>query len=184
MHHDEPSSWVRRFAPLIPAGGMVLDFACGRGRHSRLLAELGYRVEAVDRDKQALELLAGLPRITTRVADLESGEWPYTRARFDGVVVTNYLYRPRFDLLLDVLRADGVLIYETFMVGNEALGKPSNPDFLLRRDELLERVRGRLNVTAFEQGRVEEPKPAFIQRICASASGGQDALPTDGAARR
>lgn len=152
---------------MVPAGGAVLDVACGSGRHARLLAEMGYRVEAVDRDLQAIERLAGVPGIETRIADLEDGEWPYTAESFDGVVVTNYLFRPRFDLLLDTLRPGGVLIYETFMVGNETLGKPSNPDFLLRRDELLERVRGRLDVVAFEQGRVEEPKPAFVQRICA-----------------
>lgn len=176
MYHAEPSAWVRRFAPLIPAGGAVLDVACGMGRHARLLAEMGYRVEAVDRNSEALERLAGLMRITTRAADLESGEWPYPRKIFDGVVVTNYLYRPRFELLLDVLRSNGVLIYETFMVGNETLGKPSNPDFLLRQDELLERVRDRLDVIAFEQGRVEEPKPAFVQRICATASSKHGAL--------
>lgn len=167
MHHAEPSLWVRRFAPLIPADGTVLDVACGTGRHARLLAEMGYRVEAVDRDADALERLAGVPRITTRFADLEGGNWSYAGASFDGVVVTNYLYRPRFDLLLDLLRPNGVLIYETFMVGNERLGKPSNPDFLLRQDELVERVRRRLDVVAFEQGRVEDPKPACVQRICA-----------------
>ncbi len=167
MYHAEPSAWVRRFAPLIPAGGAVLDVACGTGRHARLLAEMGYDVEAVDRDAQAVEHLAGVPGIKTHIADLEGGEWPYSRETFDGIVVTNYLHRPRFDLLLELLRTNGVLIYETFMIGNETLGKPSNPNFLLRQDELLERVRGRLEVVAFEQGRVEEPKPAFVQRICA-----------------
>lgn len=169
MHDSEPSAWVRRFAPLIPSDGTVLDFACGSGRHARWLASMGYRVEAVDRDAAAIEALAGVDRITTRLIDLERDPWPYAPASFDGVVVTNYLYRPRFDALLAALKPSGVLIYETFMVGNEMLGKPSNPDFLLRPDELLERVRGRLAVVAFEQGRVDEPKPAFVQRICATA---------------
>lgn len=169
MHHSSPSPWVRRFAPLIPAGGLVLDFACGSGRHARLLAEMGYRVEAVDRDAASLESLAGVPGITMRIADLEQQPWPYLPSSFDGVVVTNYLYRPRFDALLDLLKPGGVLIYETFMVGNEALDKPSNPDYLLRPHELLDRVRGRLDVVAFEQGCVDEPKPAVMQKICAIA---------------
>jgi SAM-dependent methyltransferase len=168
MHDLQPSAWVQRFASLIRSGGTVLDVACGSGRHARLLARMGYRVEAVDRASQALADLEGSPGITTRLADLEGEPWPYAAASFDGVIVTNYLHRPRFDPVLDTLKPRGVLIYETFMVGNELLGKPANPDFLLRPDELLERVRPRLMVVAFEQGRVEHPTPAFVQRICAA----------------
>jgi SAM-dependent methyltransferase len=168
---------VHRFAPLIPAAGQVLDVACGAGRHARLLAAKGYRVEAVDRDAQVLAALEGVLGIRTRIANLEGGSWPYEAASFDGVIVTNYLHRPHFDALIDVLKPGGVLIYETFMLGNEKLGKPSNPDFLLRSDELLERVRPRLMVVAFEQGRVASPKPAFVQRICA-VGGGVRLLPT------
>ena len=163
------SAWVRRFAPLIPADGTVLDVACGSGRHTRLLAEMGYRIEAVDRDAASVAPLAVIPKVSTRVCDLEEGAWPYGAACFDGVIVTNYLHRPRFDAVLDLLRPGGVLIYETFMVGNERLGKPSNPDFLLRPNELLDRVRERLTVIAFEQGRIERPKPALVQRVCAVA---------------
>jgi SAM-dependent methyltransferase len=140
MHDLPPSLWVRRFAPLIPAGGRVLDVACGSGRHARLLGDRGYCVEAVDRNPEALEPLDGVPAITTRIADLETDPWPYQVAEFDGVVITNYLYRPRFDALIDALKPNGVLIYETFMVGNEAIGKPSNPDFLLNPGELIDRA--------------------------------------------
>lgn len=171
MHEVVPSSWVRRFAALIPVGGRVLDVACGSGRHARLLASMGYHVEAVDRDAPALAALDGLQRITAHATDLENAPWPFDAACFDGVIVTNYLYRPRFDALVEALRPGGVLIYETFMVGNETLGKPSNPDFLLQPGELLDRVRPRLTVIAFEQGRVDSPNPAFIQRICALAGG-------------
>ena len=163
-----PSAWVTRFAPLIAAGGEVLDLACGSGRHARWLAGRGYRVEAVDRDAVALELLATVPHVTTREADLEAGDWPYGDRRFDGVVVTNYLFRPRFNLLLAALNPGGVLLYETFMAGNERFGKPSRPDFLLQPGELLEVCRQQgLQVVAYEAGEVEAPKAAMVQRLCA-----------------
>ena len=165
---DLPSSWVRRFAPLIPADGLVLDLACGWGRHARLLSGLGHRVEAVDRDAEALAALAGIDGVTTRQADLEGGPWPYYNFAFDGIVVTNYLFRPLLPLLINTLGEGGVLIYETFMEGNDRFGKPSNPAFLLRPGELLEVVRRRLTVVAFEQGEVEHPRAAMIQRICAA----------------
>jgi SAM-dependent methyltransferase len=162
-----PSPWVTRFASMIAAGGEVLDFACGSGRHTRWLASKGFRVEAADRDAVALELLIGVPHVMTRETDLEEGAWPYAGRHFDGIVVTNYLFRPRLPLLLTALNPGGVLIYETFMVGNERFGKPSNPDFLLRSHELFERVADACTVLAYEQGEVAEPKPAVIQRICA-----------------
>lgn len=166
-HPAEPSLWVRRFAPLIAAGGTVLDLACGNGRHARLLEESGWQVEAVDRDAQALAALAGVPGITPRQADLEGGDWPYAGRRFDGIVVTNYLHRPLFPELVAALAEGGVLIYETFMLGNERFGRPSNPDFLLRPGELLEAFGGHLAVVAFEQGEVARPQPAVVQRLCA-----------------
>ena len=169
LQHDQlaPSAWVRRYAPMIAAGGTVLDLACGQGRHARHLAGLGYRVEAVDRDSAALAAVAGVTGVVTRCADLEGSPWPYGAGRFDGIVVTNYLHRPLLPALLDALRPAGVLIYETFALGNEKFGRPSKPEFLLRPGELLQWVEGRLQVLAFEQGLVELPRPAVIQRICA-----------------
>ena len=174
--HDQPapSAWVCRFARLITAGGTVLDLASGNGRHARYLARLGYRVEAVDRDSAALAALAGVAGISTLCADLEGSPWPCGAGRFDGVVVTNYLYRPLMAAVLDALRPGGVLIYETFALGNERFGRPSNPEFLLRPGELLQCVDGRLSVLAFEQGLVERPGPAVIQRICAVRRGVED----------
>jgi SAM-dependent methyltransferase len=162
-----PSSWVVRWSALIRRGGAALDVACGHGRHTRYLAALGIRVTAVDRDAAALEAIAGLDGVRAVQADLEGAPWPFERDAFDGVVVTNYLYRPLFEALAASLAPGGVLIYETFMAGNERYGRPSNPDFLLRPYELADAWRGRLEVVAFEQGRVERPKPAVIQRICA-----------------
>jgi SAM-dependent methyltransferase len=168
---NAPSEWVARFARLIPARGAVLDLACGSGRHARLLAGLGFAVTAVDRDGAALASLETIAGIRTLCADLEGAAWPFSTMGFDAVVVTNYLHRPLFPGLFDALRPGGLLIYETFALGNELLGRPSNPEFLLQPGELLERVRGRLAVIAFEQGRVERPKPAVLQRICAIQGG-------------
>lgn len=162
-----PSPWVVRWAPLIPAAGRVLDLACGHGRHARYLAARGCRVVAVDRDEAALAALAGIERVSTLRADLEGAPWPFTGERFDAVVVANYLHRPLFPALIEALQPGGVLIYETFMLGNERFGKPSNPAFLLRPGELFEAFGTRLAVAGFEQGVVEQPKPAVIQRLCA-----------------
>ena len=166
-HPQEVSQWVRRFAPLIASGGAVLDLASGNGRHARFLEAGGWRVEAVDWDAEALAALEDIPGIARRRADLESGTWPYGGVRFDGIVVTNYLHRPLFPLLIDALTEGGVLIYETFMLGNERFGRPANPDFLLRPGELIEVFGGRLSVVAFEQGEIAAPQPAVVQRLCA-----------------
>jgi len=170
---DAPSPWVVRFAALIPACSLVLDVACGAGRHTRFLCAQGHRVLAVDRDADALRQLTAINGATALQADLEHGTWPLAGRRFDAVVVTRYLHRPRIDDLLDSVAADGTLLYETFAQGNEAYGRPSNPDFLLAPDELLERVRGRMRVVAFEQGRTaaDAGEPAVLQRIAAVGLG-------------
>ena len=173
MHgSDAPSAWVMRFAPLIARGARVLDLACGAGRHARFMAQTcGAVVTAVDRDAAALETLKGVPDISPLLLDVEGDVWPLSGHTFDVVVVTNYLWRPRFDALLACVAPDGVLIYETFAAGNEAFGKPSRPDFLLQSNELLARVRNKLQIVAFEQGEVIVPKPAVVQRIAAVGSG-------------
>jgi SAM-dependent methyltransferase len=163
-----PSAWVVRFAPLIAPGAAVLDLASGRGRHARWLAARGMCVTAVDRDAAALADLSQCAGVVTRALDLEQAEWPLEGERYDAIVVTNYLHRPTFAALLDTLAPDGLLLYETFAQGNEAFGRPSNPDFLLAPGELVERVRGRLVVVAFEQGHVHDSgREAVVQRIAA-----------------
>lgn len=156
VRHDAPSAWIARFATLVPSGATVLDVAAGRGRHARFFAQRGAQVVAVDIDAAALADLADVAGITVRVADLEGATWPFADATFDAIIVTNYLHRPLLAHLLAALKADGVLLYETFATGNERFGRPSNPAFLLREGELLDVVRERLSVVAFEQGRVEQ----------------------------
>ena len=165
------SPWVSRFVPLIGPGGTVLDLACGGGRHARYLASLGFAVEAVDRDAESVGALSDISGINARCADLEGGPWPYLGRHFAGVVVTNYLWRPLFPQIMATLDKAGILIYETFMIGNEAFGKPSNPAYLLRRDELRHVVHNHLEIIAFEQGEISEPRPAVVQRICAVRGG-------------
>jgi SAM-dependent methyltransferase len=164
-----PSPWVARFAPLVPPGP-VLDLAAGGGRHSRLFHALGHAVLAVDRDADAMAALAA-EGVATAVEDLESGATPACLARrFAGVVVANYLHRPLLPAIVAAVAPGGWLIYETFGQGQERFGKPSNPDFLLAPGELLEAVRGRLRVVAYEDGECAAPKPAVRQRIAARAA--------------
>ena len=162
-----PSDWVVRWSHLISPGGAVLDLACGPGRHVRYLASRGHKVVACDRDGAALLVLEGGPGVETVRADLEDGSpWPFGTRQFQGIVVTNYLHRPLFAAIASALSPGGVLIYETFALGNERFGKPSNPDFLLRKDELLGCFGPGMAVAGFEQGIVHRPKPAVVQRAC------------------
>ena len=172
------SPWVLRWAPLLRPGSRVLDVACGSGRHARLFAAAGHAVTAVDRDAAAIAVLATVPGISARCADIEGGPWPYAGLGFDAVVVTNYLHRPLFAALVAAVAPGGVFIYETFAVGNERHGRPSNPDFLLRPGELLEVVRPALDVVAYEAGFIAQPKPAVLQRVCARRGSAADSAQT------
>lgn len=146
----------------------MLDLACGSGRHSRLLAAAGYAVLAVDRNAEALAGLAGVSGISTECYDLEGDDWPLVGQQFAGIIVTNYLWRLRLPDLIKLLAPGGVLIYQTFMLGNEAYGKPSNPAFLLAPEELRQRIKAAgLRELAFEEGYSASPKPAMVQSVCA-----------------
>lgn len=161
-----PSDWVRRFAGRVPAGGAVLDLACGGGRHGRLFLEAGHPVTFVDAETSALGDLAGHPAATIIEADLESGgPWPLGNQEFDGVVVTNYLWRPILPDIIGAVAPGGILIYETFAEGNEAFGRPRNPDFILRSGELLEAVRGKLTVISY--GQCVQENSRVVQHIAA-----------------
>ena len=163
-----PSAWVCRFAPLIRERGRALDLAAGGGRHTRLLLDMGFRVTAVDRDIAAVQPLAG-EGCDIRALDLEVGaNWPLG-GDYDGIVVTNYLHRPLFAPIAAALAPGGLLIYETFALGNERFGRPRNPEFLLRRRELIDAF-AMLTIVAFEEGEVSQPRPAVIQRIAAIAA--------------
>ena len=163
-----PSPWIVRFAGLIGAGGRVLDLACGAGRHTRHLRDRGLRVTAIDIDTSGLADLADDPLVEIVETDLERpGAAPLAGRRFDAVVVTDYLFRPLMVPLVDCLEPGGVFLYETFALGNERLGRPRNPDYLLERGELLALAAGRLTVLAYENVTLAEPRPKVVQRVCA-----------------
>ena len=185
LHGTElPSDWVQRWSHLIAAHSVVLDVACGHGRHAHWFYQRGHPIAAVDRSLSAIESLAiPAPALEAVVADIENGPWPFAGRQFGAVVVVNYLWRPLLPTLLASLAPGGVLIYETFTQGNETVGKPSRADFLLRSGELLEVCKG-LRVVAFENGfqTGTSPKtPRFIQRIAAvrefAAVAGEPAYP-------
>jgi SAM-dependent methyltransferase len=167
-----PSPWVQRWSHLVPPRGSVLDVACGSGRHVRWFADRGCRVTAVDRDAAAVEPLQAIAELL--VADIENGPWPFAGRRFDAVIVTNYLWRPLSPTLIASVADGGVLIYETFADGNQTVGKPSNPNFLLKPGELLQAAQG-LEVVAYENGFLDTP-PRFVQRMAAMKSPGATAL--------
>ena len=169
MAHDArgPADWIVRHGPRIPAGGAVLDLACGAGRHTLWFLARGHPVTAVDRDRTLLTPLAAAGAQTLQ-ADLEAGDWPLPGCSFDGVVVVDYLWRPLLPRLVGAVAPGGVLLYETFGRGNERFGRPRNPEFLLAPGELLEVVHGSLQVVAYEHGIA--PGPAVRQRLCAVAA--------------
>lgn len=159
-----PSAWVLRWTHLIRPGGRVLDLAAGHGRHARAFHAMGFAVVAADIDASGLADARGIEVLT---ADLETGAWPFPEESFDAIVVANYLHRPHFPLLVRSLAHGGVLIFETFGQGNEKLGRPRNPDFLLAPGELLRAFEGALQIVAYEHGEEREPRPAVRQRLCA-----------------
>jgi SAM-dependent methyltransferase len=154
-----------RFLPLVLPAGKALDVAAGSGRHSQLLLHHGLAVTAIDRDPDRQPDAAGLTKLR---ADLETGApWLLGSQQFDLVVVTNYLHRPILGNIIGAVAPGGLLLYETFAIGNERFGKPSNPDFLLQQGELKAAVEGRLEIIAFEEVTLGAPCPATMQRIAA-----------------
>ena len=179
MHASaEPSTWVKRWSVLVPDGASVLDVACGSGRHVRWFGARGARVTALDPDAAALATLREGPDAAAEVivADIENAPWPLAGRSFDAVVVTNYLWRALLPQIVASVAAGGVLIYETFARGNETVGRPANPDYLLAPGELLRATDG-LRTVAYEDGFVAGPPARFVQRIAAVRKPARSAAP-------
>ena len=168
MHEgrEGASQFIAKWACLVPAHGRVLDVAAGGGRHTELFLRRGHPVTAIDRDASALRTLGG-DDLEVLEADIEAGPWPYSARTFAAVIVCNYLWRPLLPVIVESVAAGGVLLYETFAVGHERFSRPRNPDFLLRPGELLEAVRGHLEVREYTHGEEGQPPSAVRQRVCA-----------------
>ena len=175
MHGTEaPSPWVQRWAHLIAPRSRVLDLACGAGRHMQLLASLGHQPLGVDRNHEALVAASAWGQ--TLQADIENGPWPLAGQRFGAVVVTNYLWRALWPQIVGAVQDGGVLIYETFALGQETVGRPARAEFLLAPGELLQvAAQGGLRVLAYEDGFETAPE-RFVQRLVAvrEADGAKD----------
>ncbi|GGF00180.1 hypothetical protein GCM10011611_02210 [Aliidongia dinghuensis] len=171
-----PSPWARRFAHLVEKGGAVLDLAAGAGRHARFFAGRGHPVVAVDRNLDGMADLDPEGPVEQVKADLEDGSpWPLGDRQFAGIIVSNYLHRPLLPRLAAALAPGGVLIYETFAVGQAAFGRPSSADYLLRPNELLHAFADALTIVAFEHGIDYAPGPKAVQRLAAVK--GRDLVP-------
>ena len=157
-----PSAWLQRFAPATP--GTALDVACGSGRNLRWLVKAGWQVTGIDRDVAATAPLQSLAKIVD--ADIEHGPWPLAGPQFDLVVVCNYLWRPLFDTIRSSVKPGGLLIWETFADGQQTIGRPSRPDFLLQRGELL-RVCHDWRIVAYEDLFEDGVNARFVQRVAA-----------------
>ncbi len=162
------SPWVNRYLAEIKANGRVLDVAAGSGRHTRLALAAGFQVTAIDRDISRLADLRDNSKLTILEHDLENGQpTPFGKhSNFDGIIVSNYLWRPILPDIVAAVRLTGVLIYETFGLGNERFGRPKNPNFLLRPGELYDAVAGHLTPLAYQHVTLQDPQ-RVVSRICA-----------------
>ena len=162
------SDWVGRFYSQIPKNGLILDLAGGSGRHTRFLAQKGFKLILLDNQIAKAKDLQNVENIELMEYNLENGNsLPFLTKSFKGIVVTNYLYRPIFPQLICLLDDGGVLIYETFAVGHEKYGRPTNPDFLLKSGELISRISPQMRIIAYEECLITRPAKAYVQRIAA-----------------
>jgi SAM-dependent methyltransferase len=172
------SRWIERWSHLVAPRGAVLDIACGHGRHMKWFAEQGHAVVGIDRSSEAVHTAENFGEVV--LADIENGPWPLMSGdqarQFEAVIVTNYLWRPLFPVIEQSVAPGGLLLYETFATGNETVGKPSRPDFLLRPAELLQTFKN-MHIVAFEEGFLENPA-RFVQRIAAFQPDLRDAIDT------
>ena len=164
----KPSSWVKKVIENIEPGGSLIDIACGKGRHSVYLSQKFY-VYAVDINNDHLNKLNSFHNLETVYQDLESDEeWKFSKREFNIVLVTNYLFREKILDLFKLVKLNGYIIYETFAIGNEKFGKPTNPKYLLKSEELLKiKPKNFETVEFFEDIIIENSKKSKVQRLLA-----------------
>lgn len=130
---DEPIKLITDYAALAP-GKQALDIACGMGRHSKYLASLGFEVDALDISSVALEQLNDIPHIHAKEVDFDTYTLP--KEKYDLIVCTYYLERKLFPQMIEALKPNGIILFETFLHHPDNERAPSNPAFMLKEGEL------------------------------------------------
>ena len=165
---SQPLPFIAKWLPDDLKAMNVLDYACGGGRHGKLAMERGAHVTFADIDLEGLSEFAINENVSLLQADLEDERrWPFKGRQYDVVIVTNYLYRPRLSDIFELVKPGGIILYRTFAQGNEVFGRPKNPEFLLQTNELHGVAQKNFSILHYEQGEVDTPNPAVIQRLVA-----------------
>ncbi len=131
---------LREYSYLLPTSGLALDLACGLGGTAKLLARLGLLTHAWDISENAISHLQlsckeqGI-KIITEVRDIERK--PPIANSFDVICVSYYLERHLVKNIIDALRPNGLLFYQTFINEKVSNNGPSNPSYRLQPNELL-----------------------------------------------
>lgn len=128
--------------------GNALDIACGIGRNTHYLCDKGFIVDAVDFSDYALGEVKSIATIKKIEADLDS--YNLELNKYDLIVNINYLNRRLLPQIKEALTSGGVIIFETFIVAHGDFSQPSNPEFLLRKNELLHSFIG-LDIIYYEE---------------------------------
>ncbi len=144
-HNVEPI--VEKYISFAKRGN-ALDIACGVGRNTHFLAQNGYNVDAVDISDYALGEIEDLENICKIETDLDS--YNLETKKYDLILNINYLSRRLFPQIKEALAPDGILIFETFIVAHGDFTQPSNPEFLLQKNELLHAFIG-LDIIYYEE---------------------------------
>ena len=171
MSNIKPSLWiVNELESLIMNNNVVnfLDLACGKGRHSIYLASRNMQVVSIDIKFDDLKTFSNYNNVKTICFDLENEyKWPLKK-QFDVVLVINYLYRKNFTKILQLVKPNGYLIYETFAFGNEKYGSPKNPKFLPEKEELKKFINKKeFKIIKYYHGLVTKPVHSIKQRCVA-----------------
>ena len=144
-NHDkndfQPSQFLVDNVGLLPRG-RVLDVAMGSGRNAVYLAKLGFKVEGVDISAEAVDNAVTLARqndldLNVAVGDLELN-YKIEKETYDLIICFNYLQRSLMPQIKEGLRSGGMVVYETYLIDQPRFGKPRNPDYLLKHNELLD----------------------------------------------
>ena len=164
------STWVTYCTNLINKKSKILDVACGSGRHAKFLIQKGHFVTGIDINPK-FELNADDQKNNKIIKyDLENNVWPFETDSFDCILVTNYLHRALFPFFIKSVKQNGFIIYETFSLGNEKFGKPSNPDYLLDNNELLNLLKHEMRIISYQDGIVLNNVQKYVQRVFAIKS--------------